>query len=259
MPESVAKYGAKELKMLKKAFFLLGALIMLVSGAYADLVPVNQDYWTGSRSTAGVDQLYATGTWGDAGNGSMISWNISYNAETKLYHYSYTISGADGGALSSNMSHWMLQLSAGAVMGDFSNMDPYSNTGIATWLASNPGNPSMGGDIYGLKWSQTTDFTATGYPNADSIIYTFSFDTERQPVWGDFYARCGQSPGEGVFNTTQNLGLYSNVEPTLTTTDFTFWIPVVDSKTQPVPLPPSTLLLGSGLLGLVGWRRFRKS
>jgi len=25
-----------------------------------------------------------------------------------------------------------------------------------------------------------------------------------------------------------------------------------------VPLPPTVLLLGSGLLGLVGWRRFRK-
>jgi hypothetical protein len=27
---------------------------------------------------------------------------------------------------------------------------------------------------------------------------------------------------------------------------------------NPVPLPPSFLLLGSGLLGLAGWRRFRK-
>jgi len=29
--------------------------------------------------------------------------------------------------------------------------------------------------------------------------------------------------------------------------------------TDPVPLPPSVLLLGSGLLGLAGWRRFRKN
>jgi hypothetical protein len=28
---------------------------------------------------------------------------------------------------------------------------------------------------------------------------------------------------------------------------------------QAVPLPPGFLLLGSGLLGLVGWRRFRKA
>jgi hypothetical protein len=28
---------------------------------------------------------------------------------------------------------------------------------------------------------------------------------------------------------------------------------------QPVPVPPSVLLLGSGLLGLIGWRRMRKS
>ena len=29
--------------------------------------------------------------------------------------------------------------------------------------------------------------------------------------------------------------------------------------TKPVPVPPTVLMLGSGLLGLAGWRRFRKS
>jgi hypothetical protein len=29
--------------------------------------------------------------------------------------------------------------------------------------------------------------------------------------------------------------------------------------TSPIPVPPSVLLLGTGLAGLVGWRRFRKS
>lgn len=241
--------------MLKKVAFLLVGLLILTSAAAADMVPVAPDYWTGSRSSLS-GQLYATGEWGSDGNGSMIAWSISYTPGTGLYHYSYTISGAAGGALSSNMSHWMLQISEGAGMGDFSNMDPYSNTGINTWLASNPGNPYMGGDIFGIKWSQTTDFPATGYPVPDSIIYTFVFDTPRQPVWGDFYARCGKTPTPPKpYNTTQNLGLYNNVEPTLGTTDFTYWIPVVDSAAGPVPLPPAAFLLGSGLLGLWAWRR----
>jgi hypothetical protein len=30
-------------------------------------------------------------------------------------------------------------------------------------------------------------------------------------------------------------------------------------QTEVVPLPPSVFLLGSGLLGLLGWRRFRKA
>jgi len=33
----------------------------------------------------------------------------------------------------------------------------------------------------------------------------------------------------------------------------------VSGSTNPVPVPPSALLLGSGLLGLLGFRRFRKS
>jgi hypothetical protein len=38
------------------------------------------------------------------------------------------------------------------------------------------------------------------------------------------------------------------------------YVPVVDDLTfsSAVPLPPTVLLLGSGLLGLVGWRRLRK-
>jgi len=37
--------------------------------------------------------------------------------------------------------------------------------------------------------------------------------------------------------------------------DNVLWV----SVNNPVPVPPGVLLLGSGLLGLVGWRRFRKS
>ena len=37
-------------------------------------------------------------------------------------------------------------------------------------------------------------------------------------------------------------------------TDYKFW----SYSQTPVPLPPTVLLFGSGLLGLAGWRRFRK-
>jgi hypothetical protein len=33
---------------------------------------------------------------------------------------------------------------------------------------------------------------------------------------------------------------------------------LMDNFTYVVPIPASALLLGSGLLGLAGWRRFRK-
>jgi hypothetical protein len=45
---------------------------------------------------------------------------------------------------------------------------------------------------------------------------------------------------------------------------YEFWVPISVgysgyTATSPVPLPSTVLLLSSGLLGLVGWRRFRKS
>jgi len=55
--------------------------------------------------------------------------------------------------------------------------------------------------------------------------------------------------------TIQFLGAYSTI--TWTGSSPEFWNGFTVGS--PVPIPPSALLLGSGLLGLVGWRRFRKS
>jgi hypothetical protein len=61
--------------------------------------------------------------------------------------------------------------------------------------------------------------------------------------------------GSGANGIIQFQGTYSSIQ----------WkSPVQESWSMvtvgaPVPLPPTVLLLGSGLLGLVGWRRFRKN
>jgi len=41
--------------------------------------------------------------------------------------------------------------------------------------------------------------------------------------------------------------------------DATSYFDDFSANVRPVPLPPTALLLGTGLLGLAGWRRFRKS
>ena len=91
------------------------------------------------------------------------------------------------------------------------------------------------------------------YVKAGSQIYTFSFDTLREPVWGDFYAKGS--------NTTYAYNTGFGTNPGVNTTDFNSWIQVPDTKTAMIPLPGNVLLLGSGLvgLGLLGWRRRKTS
>jgi hypothetical protein len=241
---------------MKKLLVILIVLLTWGAWAQADMVPVGSGDWNSSRST---DQLTTYGNWGpgtstEDGDGFTITWNISQDLDTRVFTYQYTIAGdpkylesGDTGGVYSNMSHWILEVSNTASNADFWNLSIPSSKGIDEYNPSQ-GNPEMPANLYGIRWESVDDFTKTGDPNEDTRIYVFSFDTYRQPIWGDFYARCGL--GNYAFNT--GFG----GDPTSGTTDFTPWIAVPDSK---VPLPPSALLLGSGLLGLgaLGWRRKR--
>ena len=221
--------------------------------ALALWAPGAQAYYlelTGNRVSTDTSQLITTGPFrldeGKHNNGFQIAWQITEASAGAAFHYEYTLSGVDGGALGKTLSHWMLEVSNPSSRSDFSNFngiqEPYDGQYVpATWQPKQ-GSSGQPGDLYGIKFNSDKD-----YDKAGTRIYTFSFDTMCAPVWGDFYAK----GGNGVY--AYNIGF--GTDPDLFTTDFNPWLLVPGAKTV-APLPGSVLLLGSGLVGL-GLVRFR--
>jgi hypothetical protein len=140
--------------------------------------------YTGTRSIgaglAGVES-YATGT--------SISWTIT-SAENNLLQYSYTFTGF----ARPGISHIILGLTGPGVnaCGDDAGCvqqitGGLTNAGIRTYTGSEPSNPSMPGSIYGIKFEGTEDGTVS-----------FSFLSNRAPVWGDVYVKGGNRPRSGT-------------------------------------------------------------
>ena len=196
-------------------------------------------HWDSSRSTD--NGIEAKDGWSGAGNnGFQIAWNISETGG--VYTYNYTISGVGGINLSKQLSHWILEVTDGSEANEFWDVYPTFNTDESpkTWLP-NQGNstPEMPGNLFGIKWD---------VPEGQGDTYSVTFKSYKDPVWGDFYAKDGFQDPEWAVAWNKGFGK----DPT--TTNFTNWIATPDNGT-PIPIPGTVLLLGSGLMGLVGFRR----
>ena len=223
--------------LLISLFVIFGAFVCVSSGqayvvasqgVHGGPVPGGELIGRGIDTSAGIA---ATAAW--ATGGASLSWNIV--AVTGGYQYSYLWTGSD-----KNLSHIILEVSSNTIAGDFWGYTTNPESGDPkTYSPSDPGNsnPNLPGPIYGLKFE----------PGSDSTSFSFSFISDRAPMWGNFYAKDGTDDHGTVDVYAYNTGF------TLTGVN-SYYAAVPDTLTV-VPIPPAVWLMGTGLLGLIGIRR----
>lgn len=230
---------------------LLAGLASLALSAPALAVPVygttvtNLDL-TGSRT----DPFLVTG--GDYTDTFAVSWEIT--PITGGYEYKYTFSGYG----SPEISHFILDLTDDCVGPDDAAADPgcVANVDYAGQPTlefknnfgpgeENPGFPGGGASIGGVKFDDTNGVAP----------FTVTFESNRAPVWGDFYVKGGSdnSP-DAAFGFAYNVGLTNHASE-----DVNDFIARPNGATAPVPEPGTLAMLGLGLAGLRQWSRRKRS
>jgi hypothetical protein len=204
-----------------KVTALLASLVLL--GALSTVGQANM--YSGSLSYGAG--LYTQSDW-DA-PGTKIEWWVTDNSTS--WHYKYTLTAAE-----QNISHLIIEVSPTFTAGNIRNstLDYVLGTYSSDDGQSNPGMPDS---MLGLKWNFGT-----------STTMTVEFDSDRAPVWGDFYAKDGKGSDKN-WNVAYNLGFGNpDTDPTASigngSVDNHLLVP---DTTSVVPLPGAVIL---GLLGL---------
>jgi len=215
------------------------ATVVAVLGWFAG--PASAVSYTGSLSVG--NGLVATGPWNDPA--TSITWIVDDSpAAPGVWRYEYTLNVKGPG----DISHFIVELSPGLDESDILALDSDPSNWIdeieVDEFHPGPGSPLMPGNVYGLKLDADEDATAV----------TVWFELDREPVWGDVYAKDGKPQG-GDWATLWNTGFV--LPDPLAPPDSPFVTdhilrPDTEGGGQPPPLPVPEPLAGAILALLVG-------
>lgn len=183
--------------------------------------------------------LLGTGNWIETGPTS-IEWEVTQNPDN-TWHYWYVFSHPLG-----ETSHFVLETSLNFgpdnifnTGGDFSSYD-------IGWQSVGSGNMNMPEDVYGIRFEE-----------AWGLVTTIEFDSDRVPIWSDFYSKNGNAGGFSL-NCAWNAGFTDNdTDPLSAPQDGSILNHLLapDTGITVIPEPTTLLLLGSALAGVVIARR----
>ena len=218
---------------MKKFLLLASVMFLLVVSSQSAMALMT---FSGSLSTP--DGIFATEPW--MTEGMIINWEISQNADM-TWDYHYWFRNYAGGSPTKAISHMVVAISPNATLRDF--WDASGPLEIQTWSGSDPSNPGMPSDLYGLKIDISDD--------------DYFFTSTKAPVWGDFYIKDGTLDQNPIYAYNSTFGTPDPLDgPSNGSLNFKILRP--DSTSIPVPEPSSMLLLGSVLALAGGVSRFRR-
>ena len=260
--------------MCKKITILLVAAVLLTGISSLSWGSYILQYQGNITSSIGDGTLVATASWdweSGTSNYSNLEWSVYQENGTGEWKYEYTFT-----VPAKAISHSIIEVSQNfpgfqytATGTDPSTgsqnliIDPdapkwYESTGSS---GSNPGMPDVDlepggeGDLYGIKWD------APDIANYDPLVFSIIILTDREPMWGDFYAKDGQDGATKVYAYNSGFGQDTTApvaDGNARTIDGLAWVLVPDTEVT-VPEPTTLLLLGLGLIILGGCVRRRKS